>query len=388
MSYKKGEQIERNIWRQNSGKGYVVDVSVRDPNTGERIRKRNTINRLDDARDWRDSVKVDAFRDELRKREKVKPITFSVFADEYLKVWAPSCKPTTVARERILIEGVLKPCFGAHLLHTITRRDIEIHIAGRRSGEIVIRRKEGIKASSANRELCRLKNMLQMAEDWGYISQNPARRIKQEREYPQEADFLTSKEIPKVVSACPSWLQPIVVVAVHTGMRWGELMALRWCDVAFKQRQITVGDSKNHDVRYVPMDDSLIDTLSQHRKAGARKSGGITRSVFTNPRTGSAYHHSAKAIKKASKHAIGRAVTFHCTRHTAASHMVMAGVDLRTVAQILGHRTLQMTMRYAHLAPGHLQDAAQRLGAHINGHFMDTGDKKKKSPQKGGSLTG
>jgi hypothetical protein len=66
----------------------------------------------------------------------------------------------------------------------------------------------------------------------------------------------------------------------------------------------------------------------------------------------------------------------------------MAGVDLRTVAQILGHRTLQMTMRYAHLAPGHLQDAAQMLGNHIDGHFMDTGGKTKKSPQKGGSLTG
>lgn len=68
--------------------------------------------------------------------------------------------------------------------------------------------------------------------------------------------------------------------------------------------------------------------------------------------------------------------------------MVMAGIDLRTVAQFLGHRTLQMTMRYAHLAPDHLQDAAQRLGDHINGHYLDTGDKKKKSPLKGGSLTG
>ena len=69
-------------------------------------------------------------------------------------------------------------------------------------------------------------------------------------------------------------------------------------------------------------------------------------------------------------------------------HMVMAGVDLRTVVQILGHRTLQMTMSYAHLAPGHLQDAAQRLGNHIDGHFMDTGGRTKKSPKKGGSLTG
>jgi integrase len=326
MSCKKGEQIERGIWRRDSGKGYVVDVSVRDPKTGERIRKRNTTIRLDDARDWRDSVKVDALRDEIRKREKIKRITFSDFAAEYLKVWAPKCKPTTVAREKVLIEGVLKPCFGSRLLHTITRRDIEIHIAGRRSGEIVIRRKEGIKASSANRELCRLKNMLQMAEDWGYITQNPARRIKQEREYPQEADYLTVDEIPKVVSACPPWLRPIVVVAVHSGMRWGELMALRWRDVDLKQRQITVGDSKNHDVRYVPMDDTLIEALSQHRREDVRKSGGIAQRVFTNPRTGSAYHHCSRAFKEASKNAIGRALTFHCTRHTAASHLVMAAL--------------------------------------------------------------
>jgi integrase len=388
MAYKKGVFVEHGIWRRAEDKGYLVEVSVTCADTGKRIRKRKTIGRLDLARAWRDTVKADGLRGEITREEKRKEITFEDFADEYLSVWGQKRRASTVSRERTLIEGVLKPCFNTRDLRSITRRDIEIHIAKRLSGEISIKRKDGIKVSSANRELCRLKHMLAMAEDWGYIEQSPARSIKQEREYPGEAGYLEADEVPKVLEACPAWLQPIVVVAVHTGLRWGELMALEWKNVDFERRLVTVGDSKNHDVRHVPLNDTVLRALSTHRRVSTKETGRISPRVFANPKTGSAYHHCARAFKKAAMKSIGRPLTFHCTRHTAASHFVMAGVDLRTVGQILGHRTPQMTMRYAHLAPEHLQDAANKLGQRLNGHFMDTEGEMKKSPQEGGSLTG
>jgi hypothetical protein len=166
MAYKKGEYVEHGIWRRAEDKGYLVEVSVTCADTGKRIRKRKTIGRLDLARAWKDTVRADGIRGEITREEKRKEITFTDFADEYLSVWGQKRRASTVSRERTLIEGVLKPCFGTRDLRSINRRDIEVHIAKRLSGEIAIKRKDGIKVSSANRELCRLKHMLAMAEDW------------------------------------------------------------------------------------------------------------------------------------------------------------------------------------------------------------------------------
>ena len=127
------------------------------------------------------------------------------------------------------------------------------------------------------------------------------------------------------------------------------------------------------------MNETVMTTLGDHRTAQTRRLRRLTTHVFVNSRRRKPYADIRKPFKAALKEAeIDTTFRFHDLRHTAASQMVMAGVDLRTVGHILGHRTPQMTLRYAHLSDQHLTDAAARLHhrltvvAKTDGDFMDT----------------
>lgn len=353
-SQRKGEKKETGIWVAKDGKGYIAEVSYRDPETGMRVREFATINRLDSAKQWRETRKADALRGEIRRTKKRVPKLFKDFADEYCAAWSLDRKPNTAEREKRRIEKELVPQFGKRPLHTITRKNIEDYITRKRDG--------GASPATANRSLCRLKSMFRKATDWGYLDSNPAAGIRQAREPVKEADFLSREEVSALLKACGRRLRPIVLTAVYTGMRFGELMALEWRDIEFGRALITVRDPKNRETRHVPMNPTVVEALREHRQEQARKAGGIVPLLFANPQTGTPYKDIRKSYKAALKEAgITRGFTFHGLRHTAASHLIMAGVDLRTVGKILGHKTAQITLRYAHLAPDYLQGAIERL---------------------------
>jgi integrase len=397
MAYKKGESVEHGIWRLAEDKGYLVEVSVTCADTGKRIRKRKTIGRLDLARAWRDTVRADGIRGEITKEEKRKEITFKDFAERYLQAWAPSRKPNTVRTETQRIRNILNPQFGTRYLHTLTRQEVEVYLAKRRDGEIGPRLGKIMTPASCNRELCRIKNMLKKAVDWGYLKANPVESLKQEREYVREADFLSGDEVGRLIAACDAQLRPIIVVAAYTGLRLGELMRLEWRDVDVARGQLTVRDTKNGDTRYVPVAETVLRILDEHRASQTRDLGAIARGVFVNVKTGKPFRDFRKRYRSALRRAgIDRHFTFHGLRHTAASHLVMSGSDLRTVGAVLGHRTPQMTLRYAHLSPGYLRDAAKRLDAYFggnedqrasDGHFMDTLEQNKESRPMDDSLS-
>jgi integrase len=325
------------------------------PATGQRRREWRSFNRLDLAREWRQAQKTDATRGAIRgRKKKAEPIPFKKFAEEYLKAWRQERKESTADREERRLQGSLTPHFGDMPLHTITRKHVEDFITKRRD--------EGITAATANRELVRLSSMFKRAVAWGYIEANPIAGLSQAKEQHKEAEYLSREEVARLLDACPERIRPLITVAVNTGMRWGELMALEWRDVGFDRGFITVRDPKNRETRHVPMNAAVREALELHRRRQAEQVGGIVPQVFARPETGKPWIDVRKTYYRALKDArITRRVTFHGLRHTAASHLVMAGVDLRTVGKILGHRTAQITLRYAHLAPDHLKGAVDRL---------------------------
>lgn len=204
--------------------------------------------------------------------------------------------------------------------------------------------------------------MFKRAVAWGYLDSNPLAGVRQGKVQREEAEYLSREEVAGLLDACPDHLRPLITVAVNTGMRWGELMALEWWDVDFERGFITVRDPKNRETRHVPMNAAVREALELHRRKQAEQVGGIISHVFANPETGKPWNDIRKSYRDALKDAgIDRRVTFHGLRHTAASHLVMAGVDLRTVGKILGHKTAQITLRYAHLAPDFLKGAVDRL---------------------------
>ena len=366
MAYKKGEKIETGIWRLAGSKLYVAEADYRDPETGRQTRLRKTWHRIDDLRSWRQTSKADLIRGVLRRDKKREPVRFDRFAKDYLKAWGRDRKLGTVKREGSRITGTLKEAFGARSLHTIKQKDIEDFLARRQD--------EGASTATTNRDLCRIKNMFKKAMEWGIVDANPAATIKQAKEVVEEADFLTKEEVNDLIKACGPRLKPLVTVAVNTGMRWSELANLEWRDVHSGRKIITLRDTKNGESRYVPMNRAVRDTLDDLRKQQARERGRIQKLVFASRLGDKPMKDVRKPYKKALKDAgIDETFTFHGLRHTAASHLVMSGVDLRTVGMILGHKTAQITLRYAHLAPDFLKGAVDKLNYSVEDEVKEVG---------------
>lgn len=356
---KKGPRVEAGIWKHISGNGYVAEINYTDPQTGKRIREQKTIHRLDLAQQWRQTRKVDALRGEIqRKKDQPKPLLFSDFMDEYLELWSKVKKKTSTYNRDSTRARRLNQTFGEKLLSEITQRDVERYLADRQQ--------EGAGSATRNRELCLLKNALRKAADWGYLRSNPAGTVKQERESPPEFTFLAEEEIDALLANCAPNLTALFTLAIHTGLRRGELFRLEWRDINFETGLITVRDTKNHETRYVPMNRLVREALQRQPRRIVKQK--VCPLVFPGPK-GELLTTVWKGFAGAKRRAgITRHVRFHDLRHTFASHLTMKGVDLRTVAKLMGHKDIKVTMRYAHLAPEHLQAAVDVLTVRSDGH--------------------
>lgn len=155
---------------------------------------------------------------------------------------------------------------------------------------------------------------------------------------------------------------PAFDLVLHTGMRKSEQYGLTWDCVDIGRRQITIPRSKNGKVRYIPLDNTALDALLQLR---TRSDGTGQVMVFSKPGNGYLAGHGLKSPREWFNAACRKAgvadFTWHCLRHTFASRLVMDGVGLRDLQELMGHKTIAMTCRYAHLAPQHLLDAVSQL---------------------------
>jgi integrase len=203
------------------------------------------------------------------------------------------------------------------------------------------KRRKTVSGPGINRELAVLKSMLNRAGDWGFakLSENPVSKVSYFPERHVER-ILTDEEAARLVAACGQAVRPVVVTALNTGMRRGEILDLRWENVDFERRFIRVERSKNGRSRKVPMNSRLAAELRRLRSNG-------TPYVFTQ-RAGERLKSIVTAFKTACRHAAIGHVRFHDLRHTFATNLVMNGVDLVTVKEILGHSDISMTVRYSH----------------------------------------
>jgi len=234
--------------------------------------------------------------------------------------------------------------WGTKLLSEITAHMIE---------EWRSERAKAVSHGTVNRELECLKTLFSKAVEWGKLENNPARRVRKFKLSNQRQRYITQEEFERLHASCSSNLKPIVMLARHTGMRRGEILALRWEDVDFRAGTIHVRTSKNGEGREVPMNATVRAAL----RALPRRIDDST--VF-------AIRHVQKSFGRACGAAKLVDFTFHDLRHTFASHLVMAGVDISTVRELLGHKTLAMTQRYSHLSPTHRRRAVEVLDGYVD----------------------
>ncbi len=282
-------------------------------------------------------------RGELLGIKDEKRILFPALADEYLD-WVKGRKAAhTIEDETSAISRFKKRFTG--IAGKVTTGDLERFLSDRL---------QTVGPARHNRDLSLLKVIFKKAVEWNYCRTNPASNIRKLREPPGRVRFLTDEERTRLLSACPDRLRTIVLIALNTGLRKTELLTLRWQDLDFKNRMLRIEKTKNGERRDIPM------TMLVHDLLRAIPRRVDTPYVFANP-DGTPQQYLKTTWNTAVRKAKLEAFTFHDLRHTFASTLVMNGVDIRTVQTLLGHKSITMTMRYAHLSPTHLREAIAKL---------------------------
>ncbi|MBV6816053.1 site-specific integrase [Xanthomonas campestris pv. passiflorae] len=229
------------------------------------------------------------------------------------------------------------------------------------------RLKAGIKPATVNRDLSRIRGALSRAVDWGMLEQHPMRTVKQAKGADDSrVRYLTHEEERQLRAGLQQrehdrrapHLLPMELVALNTGMRRGELLGLDWADVNLpgKLVTVTVANAKSRKARHIPLNSEAHDTLARWGGGGAG-----TGLAFPSSRTGRRMDNISSSWEELCDTIALPGFRFHDLRHTFASRLVMAGVDLNTVRELLGHSDIRMTLRYAHLAPDKLAEAVARL---------------------------
>jgi len=219
--------------------------------------------------------------------------------------------------------------------------------------------KKKFKPATVNKHIGIIKWMLKKAIDWEMLEDavlTKVKKVKPLKENNERTRYLSEEEVQELIKNCNQHLKPIVITAINTGMRKGEILNLRWFDnVDLKRGNIHLDKTKNGEKRDIPIN-STLRTVFEH----------ITRRldvpyVFFDPFNGKPYKDVRNSFQSALRKAAIRDFRFHDLRHTFASHLVMAGVDLKAVQELLGHKGIRMTLRYSHLSQAHKEKAVAAL---------------------------
>lgn len=224
------------------------------------------------------------------------------------------------------------------------------------------RREEGAKPSTVNRELAIVKALFNRGVEWDFLTKSPAAAVKKFKEPKRQARFFSKDEVARILAEAEGPLKLMLQVLVNTGLRREELLHLSWDDVDLGRRLLIIQAKdgwrpKDYEVRHIPLNDGALAAFKTLRQA----TDAPKCYVFSDGNGGS---FSADYLTRQFKALLKRFKIpghLHALRHTFASHLVMKGADLYTVAKLLGHANIKTTEIYAHLAPDYLKSAVGRL---------------------------
>jgi integrase len=311
---------------------------------------------------------------------KASTVTFKELVEKYEKNFRhQKCYKTS---KKFSIEKLNKD-FSDRLLSSITYYDLETY---RNELQDTPTRYGGLrKPASVNRVMACLRHMFAKAVEWEMIERSPFEkgRSLQLKENNSRLRYLSEKEIVRLLAACPKpkpernekgqiqgtqalYLKDFVIISINTGMRKREVLSLKWDQI--RNGFIYLKETKTNEARQIPINQDLEKCLKGIRKRNQFKS------EYLFPERSGGY---LKDIKSSFHSSLKRAgitnFTPHDLRHTFASHYLMRGGSLKGLKEILGHKDIKMTMRYAHLSKEFVKEEIQIL----NG--LTTGKKKEAS---------
>lgn len=249
--------------------------------------------------------------------------------------------------------AMLNGHFGRLNLSEITPPLIEKFKVDRLNTKTMYKRKRH--PATVNRELCVLSKILSLAFDAELIESNPCRRVRKLRADSARTRYLSDDEEKALYDALEGqeWVKNIVTMAIHTGMRQGEIFGLTWFNVDLARGVINVRLTKNGKDRYVPINKTVREMLERLPRS--------SEYVFPSPKTGGRIVDVKNTFDKAKRDAKIADFRFHDLRHTAATRMADAGADAFTLASIFGWSDVRMALRYTHATDEARRRAVENL---------------------------
>ncbi|MSO22093.1 MAG: site-specific integrase [Acidobacteria bacterium] len=285
-------------------------------------------------------------REQILGIKEVSEISTADLLGRYKRYQKPRLRPTTFER----LDSILKT-LKAHLperAKDMTRKTVSDFISAR---------SETVAPGTIQKETTVLKHALKLAVEWELLHENVAQGAKLPRVPEGRTRYLTPLELKAALDAAPDWMKAPMALAAFTGMRRGELLALRWLDVDMPTRRLYLRDTKNGSLRVLVLNELAVRVLARLPE------GGPSDPVLAGVDPQHLTVYTRRIFARLGIHD----ASFHSLRHTAASWLAMQGVDLYAIGQLLGHKTPRMTQRYAHLSPQYMAGAVGKL----DGVFAD-----------------
>lgn len=344
--------------RNRDGKWYADFWFAHPEGRKERFRKLSPVNTKRGAEQYERELRQALLDGSYGKDKEVESPLFEAFVPEFIENYAEVYnRPSTVRGKRKEFRVHLIPAFGKLRLHEITQHRIDCYKREKLDA--------GLSPKTINNHLTALRTLLTIAVEWGQLKDVP--KIKWMKGSSEKFDFLSFEEAGALIHAAEGEWRTMILVALKTGMRQGELLELRWSDINLEpgsERLLVsrsvhrghIGPPKSGRCREVPLCDEVAEALRAHR----HKRSSL---VFCSPKGETLTDSQCKRpLWNACRDAgLSRKVGWHVLRHTFASHLVMRGVSLKTVQDLLGHSDIRITMRYTHLNPQVKRDAVQTL---------------------------
>ncbi len=296
-----------------------------------------------------------------------KKILFKEFIDNHYLVWSKANKSHGAYMSNVYSCHHITAFFNGQYLSSITAYMIE---------QYKIKRKAEVKERTVNIELGCLKQMFRLAEEWGFVMKDPSRLVKKYREPKGNPRFLSKDEIVRLLEHSSKWLQMFIYFGLGAGLRYSEILNLRFDCIDLERNVIKIMNApengfmvKNRREREVPIPGFLLNAILWFMKHYVDYSHDIVQeraphqqNYFFCHEDGSKIRDIKQSFARTVKKAGLIGVSPHTLRHTFASHMVMNGVDIKTIGDCLGHSSIKVTEIYLHLQNEHKQESIKKLG--------------------------
>lgn len=325
-----------------------LQISYKGPD-GKRVRKKLPVNTKGEAAALRSAIVTKIATDKALGVTTASDDLFETVARRYLDYQKARISEADYERTEGIVRVHLMPRFEGRKFADITRDDLEKYINDRAVEAA---------AHTVKKEANKISRLWRLAVIWKLIPVNIAAQLETPPLPEDRVRYLEPAQLPDILLQCPQWLRPIVILALATGLRRGEILRIRYMDINRQQCRVYLPKVKNRKPRGVPLNETAQLALDTVWDAKAKPTDRIFPGISLN--------QVSVEFKRARVRANIEDFRFHDLRHTFASWLAMSGERIQVISELLGHTDIRVTMKYAHLDPAHLAPAAGK----IDGVFM------------------